>query len=452
MMKIKPAEFIEKLIKNKGIPIKLYDYQKKILEDMADFRIVNKSRQIGISQLIAWEALAKALLEKNKTILVISRSERQAKEVLSYIKNAYYSIDPEVRYAYKTTEESKTALTFAMTNSRILSLPNSPSSIRGFRGDDIYVDEFAHFLNDTEIWNSILPMISRGGKITLVSTPLGKRGLFHKIWQNSIEGINSYSRHEIFWQQCPDIQKMIKEIKKSMDDIQFKQEYCCEFVDEGICMFTWDMICDVVDSTLKPDYTPRDKNPIFFGIDFGKKVDSTVLYAIEKTKNLIKTKFIREFKNPEYKTYESHLREIRRLIREVKPDFVSIDKGQAGQRIFEELKKDFGGGMIKGVDFTMSTKETMIVNLKFLFQDLGIVIPDDYDLKSQLHTIEKYVSESGLIRYRHKKKRQHDDYVWALALACDVARGKKESKVIAFWTNPRGGKKKTVSKSLEGMY
>ena len=60
--------FIEKYMKLRGEPINLYEYQKEFLKDKSPFRIFNKSPQIGISQLVALEALYIALSEKNKTI------------------------------------------------------------------------------------------------------------------------------------------------------------------------------------------------------------------------------------------------------------------------------------------------------------------------------------------------------------------------------------------------
>jgi len=57
--------------------------------------------------------------------------------------------------------------------------------------------------------------------------------------------------------------------------------------------------------------------------------------------------------------------------------------------------------------------------LKRLFQDKQIMIPNNENLINQLHSIQKKITESGMIRYTHPTKGliQHDDYVWALALA-----------------------------------
>jgi hypothetical protein len=51
-------------------------------------------------------------------------------------------------------------------------------------------------------------------------------------------------------------------------------------------------------------------------------------------------------------------------------------------------------------------------------QDRKIRIPDDRTLISQLHAMRKIVTATS-IRYSHPDsgKVQHDDYVWALALA-----------------------------------
>ena len=81
------VELIEKYFElEPGKPIKLFDYQKEILECDAKFRLILKARQLGISSVIAWEALAYALLYPNQTILLVSVSERQARELMNYVK------------------------------------------------------------------------------------------------------------------------------------------------------------------------------------------------------------------------------------------------------------------------------------------------------------------------------------------------------------------------------
>jgi len=218
--------FIERNIKLIGNPIRLYEYQKNILTDMADFRIINKARQIGITQTISWEALINALAKPKELIGIISVSERMAKDVLSYIEDAYYSLPPELQL--KLTVDTKQEKCFN-NGSRILSLPQNPRTVRGKPYTHIYFDEVAHYLQDREIMDAALPGLSRGGRATWISTPLGKRGEFYRIWTEAED--TGMTKYELPYTVCPDMVARINLLRGKMDEERFQQEYMCRFLD-----------------------------------------------------------------------------------------------------------------------------------------------------------------------------------------------------------------------------
>ena len=69
-----------------------------------------------------------------------------------------------------------------------------------------------------------------------------------------------------------------------------------------------------------------------------------------------------------------------------------------------------------------------MTGLRIRFQDKTIAIPhaDDYPeslkLTNELHTIEREVSESNLIKYHHQEGK-HDDFAMMLAMAVDAISG-----------------------------
>lgn len=73
---------------------------------------------------------------------------------------------------------------------------------------------------------------------------------------------------------------------------------------------------------------------------------------------------------------------------------------------------------VNGVYFTAGTKEQMAINLKKLFEDKKISIPNDPLLISDLHAIKR---TAGTRSFKYDAKRNeygHADRFWALALAC----------------------------------
>ena len=156
----------------------LYKYQQNLCKLQGNV-IINKSRQTGITTALACIALWKALLQK-KTVLICSPSERQSHHVLEIIKRFLNNKKNAVEIPIVAENQS----TIQFNQGKILSLPNSPETIRGETADIVIMDEFAHFLNatDDKIMEALTPTLSRGGQLWLISTPYGERGKHWEIW------------------------------------------------------------------------------------------------------------------------------------------------------------------------------------------------------------------------------------------------------------------------------
>ncbi len=391
---------------------KLFPYQKELLKDISKYRIINKARQTGISTLIALEALYDCLSNSNYTALFVSVSERQSQLLSEKVYNIIYSIKEKGKNI-KLLESSKSVIKLS-NGSQLVSLPNSPETIRGYTANHVYIDESAHFQNEKEVIAAVLPMISATkGRLTLVSTPFGKRGFFFDTWEKALMKKNSFSSHKIFWTERF-TEEEIKGIKEEfgLDDISFMQEYCNEFIDESVSFFPYDMIMGCVQ-----DYEEElegAKNGFYFmGVDFGKRVDSTVISVIEKKDTVIRVVHIKEMRQIDYNTQLSYLKSLSNQFSAVK---VFIDATGVGVKLEEDCRKDMGS-KIEAITFTNQTKEKMITNLRILFQDKKIIIPRNDKLILQLHNLQRNVTVLGTVQYKHLEG-QHDDYVWSLALAC----------------------------------
>lgn len=240
---ISVKDFFEKTARLGTEKIQVYDYQNELFECKNKFRIVNKARQIGISTAIAMEALYTAIWQPNQTILFISTGERTSRELMDKVKSLLNSIEPfsitirdgnnmEFLATTKIKMDTKTAITLE-NGSRILSLPNNPDNIRGFTATKVYIDEYAHFENPEEIWEAVLPSITRGGSVTVVSTPKGKLGKFYTIYDEAYRKENDFSSFNIPYTRVvePIVRENIEKNRSVMSPLQFLQEYECEFID-----------------------------------------------------------------------------------------------------------------------------------------------------------------------------------------------------------------------------
>jgi len=409
----KIPRFLELLFTFEGSPILLYDYQKKFLLDEAPFRIIMKARQLGLSWVIALEGLFTALSKPYQTILFVSSGEEAAKRVLQYV----YSFIHGMAVPPKLLSRSMTECRFP-NQSRIVSLPNNDRTVRGYRAHKVYCDEFAALLNDGDILAAIQPSISRGGSMTILSTPRGRANRFWDLWDDPASG---YSRHRIPWTDCPDkeYRKMIRQMQKTMLDLDFRQEYCCDPSISDMAFFTRELLQGVVNPKLHYFSLLQTKNKVVMGIDFGKRVSSTAITIAERCPDKVRIRFQEELRNMPYDfavgERSSQLKRIAHINASFDVDEINIDATGVGVRLEEDMRKLFGA-KVESVIFSSKNKEIMITNLKILCEKHGIELVNDIEFITQLLALERDLTPSGAIRYKHIKGKK-DDRVWSAALA-----------------------------------
>jgi len=416
-MSMRLSQLAQLLLDASESRIKLYDWQKQWLDDNSRFRVMLKSRAVGGSFLIALESFLQSLLRPNSTTLLISFSMRQSLELFRKVKehiNRWKDIriraENDVYTFSATLSETKTQVEF-QNNSRITSLPNNPDAIRGYRADAVYVDEAAMFKNDFEIKAAIIPCIAgKEGRLSLISTPKGKRGWFYEAWTSE-----TFSKHEAHYLMALHItQSDLEGMKASMSPLEWAQEMEMEFLDELNALFPYDMILQCVS-----DYEAKlekPENPVYIGIDFGRYRDSTVITALEKLPDgSMRVFFIDELLKRDFNDQISY---IERLINLLGPAVVVIDKTGMGIPIHDLMIKKFAN--VEGITMTAHVKEAMIKTLHSAMTNKKVIIPADAtQLINQLRAFQR-IQTKTTVKYQAPEG-QHDDYVISLALTIYAA-------------------------------
>jgi hypothetical protein len=142
--------------------------------------IVLKARQIGFSTLAAVLSLWLTMFYRDRYIIMLSRTERDAKNLLAKSKYAYRFLPDwmKVRGPVVTSNQEMMSMS---NESNITSLP-STSPARGESAFLIIGDELAFMPNADEAYASIEPAVDVGGRLILLSTANGEGNLFHKLW------------------------------------------------------------------------------------------------------------------------------------------------------------------------------------------------------------------------------------------------------------------------------
>jgi len=219
-------------------------WQLRLLHSDAPRVLLNCSRQSGKSTMAAILALHRALSRPASLILILAPAERQAKELFSKVAEFYRAL------GHPIPAESYRKLGVELVNrSRIEALPGTEKTVRGFSGADLLiVDEAARV--DDGLYYAVRPMLAvSGGRLLMMSTPFGKRGVFYKEWS---EGMG-WERYEVPALECPRIPDVfLDEERLALGPWWYAQEYECRFMDVNDQVFPTEAVDRAMSADVKP--------------------------------------------------------------------------------------------------------------------------------------------------------------------------------------------------------
>ena len=210
-------------------------WQRDVLRSTDLRLLLNCCRQSGKSTTAATKAVHVAVYEPGSLILLLSPSQRQSAELFKKVVGVYKALGRPVR----ADAESATTLTLE-NGSRVVSLPGSEGTVRGYSGVRLLVVDEASRVDD-ELLASVRPMLAViGGQFVALSTPYGMRGWWYEAWEN---GGPVWSRVKVTAPDCPRIAPaFLEEERATLGDWLYRQEYMCEFAETSAQIFTEDVI------------------------------------------------------------------------------------------------------------------------------------------------------------------------------------------------------------------
>lgn len=183
--------------------------------------LLNCCRQAGKSTVVAMYCLIEAIHKPMTTVILLSRSHRQSRELLKLMHLFFQLLSKKVKARVNAQEMRLTNM------SRIISLPCREDTIRGYAQVDLLViDEAARVPDD--LYRTVRPMLAVSkGRLICLSTPNGKRGFFWNAWA---KGGDDWLRIEVPASKIPRITPEFLELeKRSLGESWYRQEYCCSF-------------------------------------------------------------------------------------------------------------------------------------------------------------------------------------------------------------------------------
>ncbi len=224
--------------------LELDDWQQGVISSTGKRDLLNVTRQGGKSTVAAVLALHEALYRPKSLSILVSPSQRQSSELFRKVTELRELLptQPEL------SEDNKLSMS-VRGGGRVLSLPGSEATIRGFSGATLIVEDEASRVPD-ELYMAIRPMLAvRDGRLALMSTPFGKRGHFWREWDTG----SSWQRVEVPATSVPRISAaFLDEERSSMGSWWFEQEYLCQFKESTDAVFSHESIMAALTDDVQP--------------------------------------------------------------------------------------------------------------------------------------------------------------------------------------------------------
>lgn len=419
--------------------------------------ITNKSRQVGWSWLAAADAVSWGIQVPRTTSLFVSINQDEAGEKIRYARQVIEALP--LGKQPRLTTDNKYELEFT-NGSRLISHPCRP--VRGKARARVYLDEFAHYAEDRAIYQSAVPVLSKGGVLRIGSSPLGASGLFWEIYTQTTRPYPGYKRWKIPWwligNLCNEVARAAREaptlltedrvrrfgtgrLQEIYDNIpleDFCQEYECAWVDEAIAWIDWELIkrnqqldqaghlehfiartpdaaLQAIDSLAEAIAEHRIETALVGGMDIGRKHDTTELTLLGKsTTNALPFRLGITLDRVEFDTQFQILGAVLDRLPVIT---ILIDSYGIGMEFSERATRRWGVRAQQAM-FTNPNKELWANETKMRFQRSEIPIPTDRELVYQIHSVRRKTTDAKTQVFDvEDTEKHHADKFWALALA-----------------------------------
>ena len=288
------------------------NFQEKWIVDRSRLKLMEKSRQIGISWSTSYACTERTAIAGAKNDQwVSSRDDLQARLFIEDCKMWAQMMKMAAEDLGERVIDEKNKISAYVLNfssgKRIHSMSSNPDAQAGKRGARV-LDEFALHPDPRKLWSIAYPGITWGGSLEVISTHRGSVNFFNQLIREVREHNNpkKISMHRVTLQDALD-QGFLYKLQQTLpadDEIQemdepeyfdfvksgcadeesFQQEYMCQPADDASAFLEYDLIagCEFGSGEFQEiEYEEKTTRRLFAGLDVGRKKDLTVLWILE---------------------------------------------------------------------------------------------------------------------------------------------------------------------------
>jgi len=333
--------------------------------------------------------------------------------------------------------------------SKVTAMTSNPRRFRS-KGGDVGLDEFAYHDDPAGMYEAAEPCTMWGGRLRILSTHNGEDSEFNRFVQmgrrvaagQAKSDDIPFSVHRITLPEAV-AQGLVERInetrgtrwtreafladrRKSCRSLDhWNQEYLAIPAVDSTAWLPYDML-EACSDVLAGQPSLAAEGQRYIGMDVGETEDRTVIWTVERVGDVLWTREVLVLTAEPLRVKQEAL-----LLRLKHPRVVRacIDATGVGAQIAQEAA---AGGKGEAIKFTLAVKDELASPLRGLFEDRRVRIPDEAEVREDLHSVRMEKTAAGHPRFDAVRSASgHADRFWALALAVHAGRIGTE---MACWT------------------
>ena len=391
-------------------------YQKDLFNDPSQLIAIVKSRQIGMSEALAFYPIIQTARCPGQNVLLVSTNHKKAKDLLRKVERwiqASLLLDPSLS-CFLGIEASNASEIKLRSGSAIKALPCKPHALRGETGT-VILDEVDHYQNVWDVYDAIAPAITSDKtqrmKMILSSTPLGENRILYKIFHDEKFG-SAFSKHNIdVYKAIEDgHNKKVLQLKDQYSEDIWAQEFECSFIGDQETYFSYDLMSSC--SSVEP-FSGQD---LFVGIDVGRTKDRTSWVVLTRKENDFSVHSFGNLKNG--LPHNQQLEQLKEIISKLPkpPEKIVIDARGEGSGLSDFLSVDYKSRLVR-YKATNQGYDYYIPRLKQVLETGKSYIPNDPMFLGAFSKIKKVIGENSVKYVANRDATGHADLFYATLMA-----------------------------------
>ena len=419
-----PSKFSEVMLGHK-----LFKYNALYADSTERFLIYRSGRQAGKTVTTAIKAihwaffapvLSKDAKEKREGVIIIAApTQNQASIMFDKIRTFVKNSEFLNKYIVRNTQTELWVQWLnkgGITKIYVRATGETGITLRGYSPHIIIADECAFIKRSILV--AFLPSgMATKAKVWLTSTPFGKQGFFYEASMNSRP-----KKEDGLWKEFhvrsvdnPKIASdpLFLEQVRQLSQEEYTQEVDGEFLDIGDSLIPYEMLMSAYTRTWHPRGEPR----MYMGLDVARSGRDETVYLIIEVDDDNKIRVV-EYEKESQSNLVDVVGRIGHFLTKYPLETVYIDEtGLGGGVVDLARKRDYP---IRGITFSLTEKSKMYSNIRMIFENKKIVVPqDDKRVLYQLSYLKREYTEEGKLKVKVEDGTK-DDHADALALACQA--------------------------------